>query len=63
MPARWIWYPMERCLPSTMVLLRREISLDSIPQFATGRILADSRYKLTVNGSRVQWGPAPFDPR
>ena len=62
-PARWIWYPMGRCLPSTVVLLRREITLDAVPSTATGRILADSRYKLTVNGSRVQWGPAPCDPR
>ncbi len=54
---------MDRCLPSTVVLLRREVTLDSVPRSATGRILADSRYKLTVNGSRVQWGPAPFDPR
>jgi len=62
-PARWIWYPMGRCLPSTVVLLRREIVLDAAPASATGRILADSRYHLTVNGARVQWGPAPCDPR
>ena len=62
-PARWIWYPMGRCLPSTVVLLRREITLESLPSAATGQILADSRYKLTVNGKRVQWGPAPCDPR
>jgi len=62
-PAQWIWYPMERCLPSTVVLLRREITLESLPSAATGQILADSRYKLTVNGMRVQWGPAPCDPR
>jgi hypothetical protein len=62
-PARWIWYPMGRCLPSTVVLLRREITLDTLPSVATGRVLADSRYKLTVNGVRVQWGPAPCDPR
>jgi alpha-L-rhamnosidase len=62
-PARWIWYPMARCLPSTVVLLRREITLDEAPAAATGRVLADSRYKLSVNGARVQWGPAPCDPR
>ena len=28
-----------------------------------GWISADSRYQLTVNGQRVQWGPAPCDPR
>jgi len=62
-PARWIWYPMGRCLPSTVVLLRRELTLEAVPRTATGRIVADSRYKLTVNGQRVQWGPAPCDPR
>ncbi len=62
-PARWIWYPMGRCLPSTVVLLRREIVLDGAPTKASGRVVADSRYKLTVNGERVQWGPAPCDPR
>ena len=40
-PARWIWYPMGRCLPSTVVLLRREIVLDAAPASATGRILAE----------------------
>jgi alpha-L-rhamnosidase len=62
-PARWIWYPMGRCLPSTVVLLRREITLDEAPSVATGQLAADSRYLLTVNGERVQWGPAPCDPR
>ncbi len=62
-PARWIWYPMGRCLPNTVVLFRREVTLDAVPASATGRILADSRYKLMVNGKRVQWGPAPCDPR
>ena len=52
-PARWIWYPMGRCLPSTVVLLRREIVLDGAPTKASGRVVADSRYKLTVNGERV----------
>ena len=28
-----------------------------------GWMTADSRYRLTVNGQRVQWGPAPCDPR
>ncbi|MHB1173083.1 MAG: hypothetical protein ACYCZY_11465, partial [Lacisediminihabitans sp.] len=30
---------------------------------ATGHISADSRYRLWVNGERVQTGPAPCDPR
>lgn len=27
------------------------------------KLAADSRYLLTVNGQRIQWGSAPFDPR
>jgi len=26
-PARWIWYPSERCLQNTFVLFRRELTL------------------------------------
>jgi len=62
-PARWVWYPSGRCLPNTFVLFRREVSLSVKPKRATGWIAADSRYKLEVNGRRVQWGPAPSDPR
>ncbi len=62
-PARWLWYPSERCLPNTFVLLRREVTLDSKPVGARGWVAADSRYRLEVNGRRVQWGPAPADPR
>jgi len=62
-PARWLWYPSERCLQNTFILFRHEFRLDSLPKQATGWIFADSRYLLTVNGKRVQWGPAPCDPR
>ncbi len=62
-PARWIWYPSGRTLPNTFILFRREFTLESSPRRATGWICADSRYQLEVNGRRVQWGPAPSDPR
>ena len=62
-PGKWIWYPMERCLANTVVLFRKTLNLSAIPLKAFGYILADSRYKLTINGKRVQWGPAPCDPR
>ncbi len=62
-PARWIWLPSQRTLPNTFVLFRKEIELDSPPVCARGWIAADSRYRLTINGRRVQWGPAPCDPR
>ncbi len=62
-PAHWIWYPSGRTLPSTFVLFRRTVRLAEKPRRATGWICADSRYRLEVNGKRVQWGPAPADPR
>jgi hypothetical protein len=62
-PARWIWLPSQRTLPNTFVLFRRELVLPAPPVRAAGWITADSRYRLSVNGRRVQWGPAPSDPR
>ncbi|GCE24345.1 alpha-L-rhamnosidase N-terminal domain-containing protein [Dictyobacter kobayashii] len=63
-PARWIWFPSERTLPNTFVLFRRTLTLpEQLPVHAQGWIIADSRYRLTVNGQRVQWGPVPADPR
>lgn len=62
-PAKWIWFPSRRTLANTFVLFRREVELDQAPTAAKGWIVADSRYRLTVNGKRVQWGPAPHDPR
>jgi hypothetical protein len=62
-PAQWLWLPSRRTLPNTFVLFRRDIELKDPPCKAAGWITADSRYRLTVNGTRVQWGPAPCDPR
>jgi hypothetical protein len=62
-PAKWIWYPSERTLQNTFILFRKEITIDKENVAAKGWVIADSRYQLFVNGQRVQWGPAPFDPR
>ncbi len=62
-PAKWIWLPCERTLPNTFVLFRRQFDLSAAPASARAWITADSRYCLFVNGRRVQWGPAPCDPR
>lgn len=62
-PARWIWFPSGRTLQNTFVLFRRMIQLDAPPRRARGWISAESRYRLEVNGTRVQWGPPPADPR
>ena len=62
-PAKWIWLPSQRTLPCTFVLFRKEFDIEKVPKFARGWIAADSRYVLYVNGVRVQFGPAPHDPR
>jgi len=62
-PARWIWLPCERTLANTFVLFRREVEIEGEATSARGWVSADSRYRLFVNGRRVQWGPAPCDPR
>ena len=62
-PAQWIWWPSQRTLPNSFVLFRREIEIDGPIVRALGHISADSRYLLRINGARVQWGPAPCDPR
>ena len=62
-PAKWIWYPSKRTLQNTFIFFRKEINIESEVQSAKGWIFADSRYQLFVNGQRVQWGPAPSDPR
>lgn len=61
--ASWIWLPSERCLQNTFVLFRKEFALTAEPTSASGWLLADSRYRLWVNGKYVQRGPAPSDPR
>jgi alpha-L-rhamnosidase len=62
-PAKWIWYPSERTLQNTFILFRKVIDIKKDYVIAKGWIAADSRYQIFVNGQRVQWGPAPFDPR
>ncbi len=62
-PAKWIWYPSARTPQNTFVLFRKDFVVHALPAEARGWIVADSRYRLFVNGERVQWGPAPSDPR
>ncbi len=63
MGAQWIWYPSERTLANTVILFRKELVVTKAIREARGWILADSRYRLSINGRRIQWGPAPADPR
>ena len=62
-PAKWIWFRSRRTLANTFVLFRKNITIDDKIKKATGWVVADSRYLLEVNGKRIQWGPAPCDPR
>ncbi|MBR9999641.1 MAG: alpha-L-rhamnosidase, partial [Cyclobacteriaceae bacterium] len=62
-PARWIWYPSQRTLTNTVISFRKTFLLSREIEVAQGWILGESRYQLYVNGQRVQFGPAPNDPR
>ena len=62
-PAKWIWYPSQRTLQNTVFQFRKTLMLDVLPDSAKGWTFADSRYRLYVNGTYLQFGPAPFDPR
>jgi hypothetical protein len=62
-PATWIWYPSGRTLQNTCLLFRKTFHLSQVPEECSGWLLAESRYKLFVNGHYVQFGPAPSDPR
>jgi alpha-L-rhamnosidase len=62
-PARWLWLPSQRTLANTFVLFRHEVELSAPAVKARGWVTADSRYRLSVNGRRAQFGPAPCDPR
>lgn len=62
-PAKWIWYPSKRTLPNTFILFRKSVNISKAIESAKGWIVGDSRYLLSVNGERVQWGPPPADPR
>lgn len=62
-PAQWIWYPAKRILPNSFFHFRKTFRARQPVKSATGWIVGDSRYVLFCNGKRVQFGPAPADPR
>jgi hypothetical protein len=62
-PAKWIWYPAKRILPNTFFHFRKTFVIRKDIRRATGWIVGDSRYVLFCNGRRIQFGPAPSDPR
>jgi len=73
--ARWIWnqWPAIETATATravladpvdkVVLLRRVVELESVPESAPCRIWVDGRYVLRVNGTEVARGPVRSDPR
>lgn len=62
-PAKWIWVPSARTLPNTFAKFKHKIIVNGEVVSAKGYVLGCSRYLLKLNDERVQWGPAPADPR
>ena len=62
-PAKWIWAPSARTLPNTFVKFKHKVVVSGEVVSAKGYVLGCSRYLMKLNGERVQWGPAPADPR
>lgn len=62
-PARWIWFPAGRTLPNSFFHFRKTLTVSGKIKKATGWVLGESRYLLFCNGTRIQFGPAPSDPR
>ncbi len=73
--AKWIWHgrpalemetatrPVLANPTDRVVLFRREIVLDAVPDQVPGRIWVDGRYVLVVNGEEVARGPVRAEPR
>ena len=62
-PAKWLWYPGDRTLAEYLRAVPPRAEAPRKARKATGWIIGDSRYLLEMNGRRIQWGPAPNDPR
>ncbi|MBE3100427.1 MAG: hypothetical protein IMZ44_25180 [Planctomycetes bacterium] len=58
----FIWLPSATTGTQAYVLFRKTFDLPTMPDAATLRIFADSRYILWVNGQYILRGPARFDP-
>ncbi len=73
--ARWIWHGAPAIVPETatrpvladptdrVVLLRRVLHLDAVPDSVPARLWSDGRHVLAVNGVEVARGPVRSDPR
>ncbi|OPX25603.1 MAG: hypothetical protein DRP97_06765 [Candidatus Latescibacterota bacterium] len=61
--ARWIWCDGPPCPRNFYLALRKEIKVSGSVTEAKCRCVADSRYKLFVNGRFIGRGPARSDPR
>ena len=58
--AQWIWLPEKE--ESDVMLARKTVHLDELPQRAEFRITASSQYQLFINGEYIQRGPARSAP-
>lgn len=60
----WIWnadWNSEDNDHIRKVLFRKEMNFDVIPKSVTVKVSADSRYKLFINGTFVEYGPSKGD--
>ncbi len=51
--AKWIWNKENLTQKNTWMCLRKEISLDAVPESLVAHISADSKYWLYINGENV----------
>ena len=59
---RWIWAGGPGNEPNSYWHFRKEFDLGSAPASAELRVVADTRYKLFVNGTQVAFGPVLSQP-
>ena len=63
MDGKWIWIDHELSTNQKVVLFTKTVMVEKIPETCNIELCADSRYWLSVNGTRVLTGPcrAPQD--
>ena len=61
-PATVIWSDAQGGGRNAFTRFRRRFALDAVPAQAELTLFGDTRYRLTVNGAVVHYGPARFSP-
>jgi hypothetical protein len=63
MQKSFVWVPSTNVRKQVYAVFRKTFTLEELPQKATLRLFADSRYILWINGRYVDRGPCRFDPK